>query len=178
MQFVWLNNNWRLSYSHRNASSFNHMFHGDRTEAKMIPKDCTCVWIMSVCAGVYERRKRVWSEAFSTSRLQVDGHVGTVNWAQQREEGVVFFSHRRWLVALESGRVVCPGAQFLCYLSHCVFFLHNTPCWGPSKHAMVSQSLMPRPSVWTLLPLRNASTTRVIYPAGWTSMLSSCFVSF
>lgn len=50
---------------------------------------------------------------------------------KERKVGV-FFPRRRWLVAAETGRgrAVYPGAQFLCYLSHC-FYLHCTQSsWG------------------------------------------------
>lgn len=124
-----------------------------------------CVNNMSVCAGVYERRKRVWPEAFSASWLEADGRVGMVNQAQQREEGVVFFTQ-----AVVSGSGVRKGQGSvprcsvpllfipLCFIS---YPLHNTQSsWG--RHSVLGQTSMPRPSVWTLLPFRNASTSRVI----------------
>lgn len=51
-------------------------------------------------------------------------------WSTRRnKERKVFFSHRRWCAAAETGRgrAVYPAAQFPCYLSHCFFPLACSP---------------------------------------------------
>lgn len=88
------------------------------------------------CAGVFSA---CWPEA--------DGRIGTVNRAQQREEGV--FSHRRWLAAAETGRgrAVYPGAQFLCYLSHCFFPHSSQSSWGSRSTKALALSQPPKPGL-------------------------------
>lgn len=69
------------------------------------------------------------TSGFDACWLDIDGHIGTVNQAQQREEGGGFFHTGSGGSATETGRgrAVYPAAQFLCYLSHCFFPLACNP---------------------------------------------------